>query len=170
MAIELSNIKVKTNGAFQNICPYSVGAIYMSLNNISPASLYGGTWERVQGHYLYLSSSNMSSLVGNNTSGQWKPSYSHWHSNGDLVARFDPSYLSGGTNYFVWKYGSSPTGGDWYYTSYNAVSSGYTEHQGSWSFGGNRGIAVEGGTGSTAVTVDFNDIPAFAVFCWYRKS
>ena len=60
MAVELSNIKVKANGAFQDICPYGVGAIYMSLNNISPASLYGGTWERVQGHYLYLSSSNMS--------------------------------------------------------------------------------------------------------------
>lgn len=70
----------------------------------------------------------------------------------------------------VWKYNASPTGGNWYYTSYNTVPSGYNEYQGSWSFGDNRGISVEGGTGIESPVVDFNNISYFAVYCWYRKA
>lgn len=87
-----------------------------------------------------------------------------------MVARFDPMYLSSGINYMVWKYGASPTGGNWYYTSYNTVPNGYAEHQGSWSFGDNRGIKVEGGSGNASPVVDFNNIPYFTVYCWCRKA
>lgn len=31
---------------------YPVGSIYMSMNATSPASLFGGTWERIQGQFL----------------------------------------------------------------------------------------------------------------------
>lgn len=31
---------------------YPVGAIYMSMNNTSPATLFGGTWEEIQGKFL----------------------------------------------------------------------------------------------------------------------
>lgn len=34
----------------QNV--YPVGAIYLSANNISPASLFGGTWEQIQDRFL----------------------------------------------------------------------------------------------------------------------
>ena len=170
MAIELSKIKVKANGAFQDICPYGVGAIYMSVSGTSPASLFGGTWERIKGYYLFPTNSDTSQNVGGSTGGSWKQELTHWHSAGDLVSRFDPMYLSGGTNYMVWKYGASPTGGNWNYTSYNTISSGYTEYQGSWAFGGNRGIAIEGGTGTATVTIDFNKIPYYSVYCWYRKA
>lgn len=33
--------------------PYPVGAIYISDNSTSPASLFGGTWEQLDGYYLY---------------------------------------------------------------------------------------------------------------------
>lgn len=33
--------------------PYPVGAIYISDNSTSPASLFGGTWEQLNGYYLY---------------------------------------------------------------------------------------------------------------------
>lgn len=169
MAIELSNIKIKSNGAFQNICPYGVGAIYMSVNATSPASLFGGTWERVRGRYLFPTASDSTS-VGGITGGSWTQTLQHWHTAGDMVARFDPMYLSGGTNYMVWKRKASPTGGNWYYTSYNTISSGYNEYQGSWSFGDNGGICVDGGTGDSSPVVDFNNIPFFLVYCWYRKA
>ena len=169
MAIELSNIKVKANGAFQDICPYGVGAIYMSINATSPASLFGGTWERVKGRYLFPTASNSTS-VGGSTGGSWTQTLQHWHTSGDLVARFDPMYFSSGTNYMVWKYKASPTGGNWYYTSYNTIPNGYEEHQGSWAFGDNRGISVEGGTGIESPVVDFNNIPYYIVYCWYRKA
>lgn len=37
---------------------YPVGSIYMSVNNISPATLFGGTWEQIQGRFLLACGSN----------------------------------------------------------------------------------------------------------------
>lgn len=37
---------------------YPVGSIYMSVNTTSPAVLFGGTWEQIEGKFLLASSSN----------------------------------------------------------------------------------------------------------------
>ena len=37
---------------------YPVGSIYMSVNNISPETLFGGTWEQIQGRFLLGCGSN----------------------------------------------------------------------------------------------------------------
>ena len=31
---------------------YPVGSIYMSANNVDPATIFGGTWEKVEGRFL----------------------------------------------------------------------------------------------------------------------
>lgn len=31
---------------------YPLGKVYISADNISPASLFGGTWERIEGKFL----------------------------------------------------------------------------------------------------------------------
>ena len=36
---------------------YPVGSIYMSVNNTSPATLFGGTWEAISGRFLLASGS-----------------------------------------------------------------------------------------------------------------
>lgn len=48
-----------TSGTTQNVIyhsellsAYPVGAIYMSVNTTSPATLFGGTWERIKGRFL----------------------------------------------------------------------------------------------------------------------
>ena len=37
---------------------YPVGSIYMSVNSVNPSSLFGGTWQKIEGRFLLGSSSN----------------------------------------------------------------------------------------------------------------
>ena len=47
--------------------PYPVGAIYISDNSTSPASLFGGTWEQLDGYYLYAGNGyNKTTYTGKN--------------------------------------------------------------------------------------------------------
>lgn len=39
---------------------YPVGSIYMSVNNVNPANLFGGTWERIQDRFLLAAGSSYS--------------------------------------------------------------------------------------------------------------
>ena len=39
---------------------YPLGSIYLSVNNTSPASLFGGTWEKIQDRFLLASGSSYS--------------------------------------------------------------------------------------------------------------
>ena len=43
------NVKVRVNSSFETICPFPVGYVYMSSNNTSPGSIYGGTWASISG-------------------------------------------------------------------------------------------------------------------------
>lgn len=45
---------------------YPIGAIYMSSSNISPANLFGGTWEEITDQKMWLPSDTY-----NNTGGEW---------------------------------------------------------------------------------------------------
>lgn len=46
---------------------YPVGSVYLSVNNVNPATLFGGTWERITGYYLYAGEGG--TTAGSNTSG-----------------------------------------------------------------------------------------------------
>lgn len=46
---------------------YPVGCIYLSISNTSPAILFGGTWEKINGYYLYAGTGG--NTTGSNTSG-----------------------------------------------------------------------------------------------------
>lgn len=51
---------------------YPVGAVYISVNSTSPASLFGGTWEQIHGRFLLASGSpdaNTDNRFGNITCG-----------------------------------------------------------------------------------------------------
>lgn len=36
---------------------YPVGSIYMSVNSTNPSTLFGGTWQRIQGRFLFAADS-----------------------------------------------------------------------------------------------------------------
>ena len=41
------------------LAAYPVGSIYMSVNATSPATLFGGTWERIYGKFLFAADGNI---------------------------------------------------------------------------------------------------------------
>ena len=53
---------------YANLMAYPVGSIYISDNSTSPASLFGGTWEQLNGYYLYFGNGyNKTNYTGKNT-------------------------------------------------------------------------------------------------------
>ena len=61
------NVPVKFSGKTLLDVVYPVGAIYMSVSEISPATLFGGTWERIQNRFLLAAAS---SYTAGNTGGE----------------------------------------------------------------------------------------------------
>lgn len=55
---------------------YPVGSIYMSVNSTSPSTLFGGTWERIQGRFLLGANDSSSAYNAGKTGG----TISHNHS------------------------------------------------------------------------------------------
>lgn len=89
---------------------YPVGSIYMSVNSTSPATLFGGTWTRIQGRFLLAASDTTQDYAPGNTGGEAKhtlteaelPSISsafevrHWQS-GDIICNPTGKFTSNGT-------------------------------------------------------------------------
>lgn len=47
--------KIAGGGLIDSI--YPVGSIYMSVNSANPQTLFGGTWQRIQGRFLFAADS-----------------------------------------------------------------------------------------------------------------
>ena len=52
-----ANFNEIVNSSGQSSNPYPIGAIYMSTDSTSPASLFGGTWEAIENRFLIGASS-----------------------------------------------------------------------------------------------------------------
>jgi len=56
---------------------YPVGSIYMSVNSTSPATLFGGTWERIQDRFLLAAGSSYSAGGTGGSADATLPSHTH---------------------------------------------------------------------------------------------
>lgn len=81
--MEIQDINIKDGNVFTKLCPFPVGFIYMSSVNVSPASLYGGTWFKVEDNRFWLPATNYGESSGSNfiTIGNM-PSHNHSGSTG----------------------------------------------------------------------------------------
>lgn len=61
---ELSNVQFKNGSTWTKINPFPVGFVYMSWQNVSPATLYGGTWTKITDDRFFKATSATSGLTG----------------------------------------------------------------------------------------------------------
>lgn len=125
---------------------YPVGAIYMSVNNISPAILFGGTWERIKDTFLLAAGDN---YTAGGTGGEAEHILitdeipAHTHGNKSLTGTMNPlawagsasesGIVSGRQNHIDRVGNSGSNWGDRIYTinashEHNSVGLGYAHN------------------------------------------
>lgn len=80
---------------------YPIGAIYQSTISTDPATLFGGSWERIQGRFLVGASSSDTDFTAAKAGGT-KNLINHVHVAGqgiDTVARSSGTLVASKTNY-----------------------------------------------------------------------
>lgn len=75
--INQEKIQVKNGSAWNKICPFPVGYVYLSSTGTSPASIYGGTWTQITGEWYLRAGTNFSKGGSNYISVSQMPSHNH---------------------------------------------------------------------------------------------
>lgn len=154
---------------------YPVGSIYMSVNNVSPATFFGGTWEQITDRFLLCAGSNHAAgttggaetdqiTTGGTVGGHSLTTAEmpqHWH----YVIGTDPTASNPNTSHSIARYATT-SNSDLPYsmrsTNITYATLGRSSQTGSGS------SHTHGFTGST-VTVDTMP-PYLAVYCWKRTA
>ena len=120
---------------------YPVGAIYLSASETSPASLFGGTWERLKDRFLLAAGD---SYTAGSTGGEAKHTLT-----GDEM----PSHLHTGSNNFL----------------DGATMGGSQSNRGVFCIGGGWDTSAYNLTGNTGGGQPHNNMPPYlAVYMWKR--
>ena len=70
--VDVDNIMNEVNSKATLLEAYPVGSIYMSTNSKSPASLFGGTWERLKDRFLLGAGDNYTEIYKDNKDGTYE--------------------------------------------------------------------------------------------------
>lgn len=131
---------------------YPVGSIYMSVNSTNPKNLFGGTWEQIQGKFLFgMNSSYPAGSTGGEITHKLTPNEMPVHNHDGLyysyIATENSVTLNSGTASYHVPWGSSDYAGD-------------------YGPGTGKAELVTGNTGSGAA---HNNMPPYlSVYIWKR--
>ena len=131
---------------------YPVGSIYMSVNSTNPKNLFGGTWEQIQGKFLFgMNSSYPAGSTGGEITHKLTPNEMPVHNHDGLyysyIATENSVTLNSGTVSYHVPWGSSDYAGD-------------------YGPGTGKAELVTGNTGSGAA---HNNMPPYlSVYIWKR--
>ena len=109
---------IGSNFVLDNV--YPVGSIYMNVNSTNPGTLFGGTWEQIQGRFLLgMSSSYPAGSQGGEATHQLTVSEipSHQHRFGVGLLGEVSDYLGGSPEGYGIEPGNTTTTGTDYYTN-----------------------------------------------------
>ncbi len=142
-------LKVNSTNIFDLI--YPVGAVYISINSTSPQTLFGGTWEQIQGQFLLGASSAYP--AGSTGGSKDAVVVAHTHNPANQSGYY--GFITNASKAFsIGDMGSQSGSGRYYpYSTSNYDVSRNTQ------------------TGSTGVSgTDKNMPPYIAVYMWYRTA
>ncbi len=139
---------------------YPVGSIYMSVNNVSPATLFGGTWVQIKDTFLLSAGDNY-------TAGDTGGEAAHTLSTGEMPAHTHGSKSLSGTFYaYAWDNGGS-----------SGIVSHTTPHKNMDMYGGDsvghQYYTINASHEHTSVgngTAHNNMPPYLAVYVWKRTA
>ena len=146
---------------------YPVGSIYMSVNSTSPATLFGGTWERITGRFLLAATDNGAN--GGNSNASIKPGYtggeaSHALTPGETATKNHSHTMNHGHNFSTYA-GWNTSGGSGDKITYANVQNGRKLTDWLTDYSGSTGGQTEA-NGSA-----HNNMPPYlAVYVWKRTA
>lgn len=154
------------NGNNYYPCPFPIGFVYISVNNINPRTYFGGTWERVSGGFLYGRTDDSWMSERGNGSGCWTnedgggTTYEHTLTQEQIPAHMHYGLYdeSNAQRYQSWGTGSTHTG--------------YINGMGTniWNGQFHTGSAGGGKGHSHNLANHAHNIPYFACYLWKRTA
>ena len=125
---------------------YPVGSIYMSVNNTSPATLFGGTWEQVQDRFL---------LAAGTT-------YSAGSTGGEATHKLTVDEMPSHNHYSYLRNGGTP------FVDGGGTGSRFTQYQFQAKDAANNPAMMTGNAGSSQA---HNNMPPYlTVYVWKRTA
>lgn len=165
---------------------YPVGSVYMSVDATDPSEIYGGTWQRIRGRFLWATGSTPKTEGGSTTTNETvlsvnqMPKHSHTRGTMNITGAFDPRWVDssgGGIMMYIQSMGAMYTSrpGDHGYWWAQADVSGSAGTSGQYhtrlEFDASRNWTgstseVGGGAGHSHTYMP----PYFEVYMWYRTA
>lgn len=164
--IDLQDVKVKNSSDWDSICPFPVGFVYMSRNNTSPSTLYGGQWSEMPSNRFPQIVRTSGSITNGGAN-----AHIHLTSIGKVRGEANMYVLDGDVNLAgEW---NTPTG-----ASYNAVFVGGSRVFNNGTSGNGFNVnqipgsfLVENGAARLNSTGQANHLPPYTtVYAWYRTA